>query len=82
MKNIKLTKKERAVEKALLKGDYRNVRKSEFKSIAQAITRRRKDMVLNIRVNSEDLQKIKRKAKRLGIKYQTFISEFLHRMAA
>ncbi len=37
--------------------------------------------VMNIRVNSNDLEHIKRKAQKLGIKYQTFISEILHRVA-
>ena len=81
MKRIKLTKQEKAVEKALVGGDYTDVSKKEFDSVAKSIALRKKDAVLNIRVNSNDLKDIKRKAKRLGVKYQTFISEILHKVA-
>jgi len=81
MRKIKLNRRERAVENALLKGEYANVAKSELESIARSIEMRRKDAVLNIRVNSKDLEGIKQKASRLGVKYQTFISELLHRVA-
>ncbi len=53
----------------------------EFKQIAQKLRSMRKDKVLSLRVNGEDLKKIKRKAASLGIKYQTFISEVLHQVA-
>jgi predicted DNA binding CopG/RHH family protein len=81
MKRIKLTKQEKAIEEALVKNEYAEVSKKEFESIAKAVAARKKDTVLNIRVNSKDLQHIKHKAKKLGIKYQTFISEMLHRLA-
>ena len=80
-KQIELTKCEQEVENALLRGEYLNVSKAEFEDIAHAIAARRKDKVLNIRVNSEDLESIKKKAKKLGVKYQTFVSELLHRVA-
>ncbi len=81
MKKIKLNRTERKIEAALLRGEYRPVRQAEFEEIAQAIARRRKDTVLNIRVNSQDLTSIKQKAKHLGIPYQTLISELLHHYA-
>lgn len=81
MSRIKLTKQEKAIEDALLKGEYKDVAKSEFNSIAEAIAARKKDAVLNIRINSKDLASIRQKAKRLGVKYQTFIAELLHRVA-
>ncbi len=81
MKRIKLSKSEKAINRALVRGEYRPVGKMEFKSIAQAIARRRKNAVLNIRVNNEDLKSIKQKAERLGIPYQTFVSEMLHHFA-
>ena len=81
MRKIKLTKNEKAIEDALLNGEYFNIDKSEFKSIAQSISARKKDAVLNIRLNKEDLKLIKKKAQQLGIKYQTFIAELLHRIA-
>jgi len=81
MRRIKLSSQEREIENALLKGEYLDVNKKEFEDIAHAIANRRKDAVLNIRVNSRDLESIKEKARRLGIRYQTFIAELLHRVA-
>lgn len=78
MKRIKLTLEERGIEAAIGRGEYRPVPKAEFERIAQALARRRKDAVLNIRVNSADLASIKQKAKKLHIPYQTLISELLH----
>lgn len=82
MRKIKLTRQERVIEDALLKGEYVSVGKKEMDEIAAALAARKKDTVLNIRVNSQDLENLKKKARRLGVKYQTFISEFLHRLAA
>ena len=82
MKHMKLSREEKAIESALLRGEYRPVAKAEFDAIARAIARRRKDAVLNIRVNSADLASIKEKARKLGIPYQTLVSELLHQYAA
>ena len=80
-RGIKLTKKEKAIEDALIAGRFVDIEKEELEQISQAIARRRKDAVLNIRINSQDLKSIKQKAKKLGIKYQTLISEVLHKIA-
>ena len=79
MRQIKLTKAERAIEESI--DEYVPVTKAEYSAIVGAIEARRKDAVLNIRVNRQDLNGIKQKARRLGIKYQTFISEVLHKIA-
>ena len=55
---------------------------AKFKEIASDLRSRRKDKVLNIRINSDDLEKLKAKAAQLGVKYQTFISEILHQAAS
>jgi len=81
MKTPKLTMQERQIEKELLEGTYESVSDSAFKSIADAINKRKKDTVLNIRINKQDLDNIKKKAKRLGVRYQTFISEVIHKVA-
>jgi len=81
MRKIKLTRQEKAIEASLMKGEYISVGKEEFFAIAEAVALRKKDAVLNIRVNSGDLTNIKHKAERLGIKYQTFISEIIHKIA-
>lgn len=81
MRSLKLTKQEQEIEDALMKGEYVDVSKDKFNEIAKAIADRKKDAVLNIRINSKDLETLKRKAKKFGIKYQTFISEILHNVA-
>ena len=81
MRQMKLTRQEKAIEDALLKGEYVSVSKKEFNEIAQALAYRKKDAVLNIRVNRYDLDSIKKKATQLGIRYQTFIAEILHKVA-
>ncbi|MBL7157068.1 MAG: hypothetical protein ISS92_02770 [Candidatus Omnitrophica bacterium] len=81
MSRIKLTKQEKAIENALLEGSYKDTPRNEFSSIAEALAARKKDAVLNIRINSKDLASIRQKAKRFGIKYQTFIAELIHRVA-
>jgi len=81
MRKIKLTRQEKATEDAALRGEYVNVSKEKFDEIARMLAARKKDTVLNIRVNSQDLKNIKERAQRLGIRYQTFISEILHRVA-
>jgi predicted DNA binding CopG/RHH family protein len=81
MRKLKLTKNEKEIENALLQGEYINIDKNEFRQIADSITSRKKDSVLNIRINSDDLKLLKRKANQFGIRYQTFISELLHRIA-
>ena len=81
MRRITLTREEREIEEALLRGEYKDSSKAEFEEIVQAIAHRRKDAVLNIRINSGDLKSIKDKASRHGIRYQSFIAELLHRFA-
>lgn len=79
MRKIKLTKEEQWIEDHA--EEFVPVTGKEYDAIVEAIERRKKDTVLNIRVNSYDLKSIKQKARKLGVKYQTFISEVLHRLA-
>jgi len=79
MKHIKLTKEEQWIEDHM--EEFVPVSREKFEMIKQAIERRKKDAVLNIRVNSFDLAQLKQKAQKLGIKYQSFISEILHKVA-
>lgn len=81
MRDGSATRRELVMEEGLLRGEYVDVPKEEFAAIADAVAARRKDAVLNLRVNSRDLESIKQKARKLGIKYQSFISEILHRVA-
>jgi predicted DNA binding CopG/RHH family protein len=76
---VKLTKKEKEIEKYLLRGEFVDVNTRELENIADAIKARKKDKVLNVRINSQDLKRLKQKAHELGVKYQSFVSELLHR---
>jgi predicted DNA binding CopG/RHH family protein len=79
MRKMKLTREERWIEDHM--EEFVPVSKDKYNEIAQAIAAKRKDAVLNIRVNSYDLEHLKQKAQKLGVKYQTFISEILHKVA-
>ena len=81
MRQMKLTREEKAIEEGLVRGEYVSASKEEFNRIAQIIDARKKNAILNIRINHGDLESLKRKAMRLGVKYQTFISEILHKVA-
>jgi predicted DNA binding CopG/RHH family protein len=81
MRKTKLTREEKAIEDALLRGEYVSVSKEKFEEAAAMIKAYRKDAVLNIRINRNDLVSIKKKARKLGVPYQSFIGEFLHRLA-
>ena len=82
MKRIpKFTKEEKIIDDDLLFGKFMDFKNDEFQEIAKAVKARQKDEVLNIRINSSDLQMLKSKAEKFGIKYQSFISELLHRVA-
>ena len=79
MRRIQLIKQEQAIENSL--EQYVEANKEEFHRIARIIEARKKKSVLNIRINSGDLKNLKQKAAQLGLKYQTFISEILHKVA-
>lgn len=79
MRKFKLTKEEQWIEDHM--EEFVPASREVFNKIAQALEARRKDAVLNIRVNSLDLAQLKQKAQKLGIKYQSFISEILHKVA-
>ena len=81
MKKIKLTREEQAIEKALVNGEYEPLPRKKVEAIAQSLAARKKDITMTIRVSSFDIKKIKGKAKKMGIKYQTFISEIIHEVA-
>ena len=79
MRKIKLTKEEQWIEDHA--EEFVSLRGPEYDAIVAALERKKKEMVLNMRINREDLEAIKQKARKAGIKYQTLISEILHRVA-
>ena len=81
MKKIRLTKEEKEVENALLSGEFKPLKGRELLKIENALKARKKDITMTIRVNREDIEKIKDKANKLGIKDQSYISEIIHQVA-
>jgi predicted DNA binding CopG/RHH family protein len=85
-KKLRLTKEEREIERDIEKGLYVPVSPEKFREISEAlayhVAQRKKDAVLNIRINRGVLENLKMKAKKHGIPYQTFISEILQHHAA
>ena len=79
MNKFKLSKEEQAYENEI--DQYVPVDDRTFKEMVAALETRRKDAVLCMRLNSHVLQAIKQKAHKLGIKYQSLISEVLYKMA-
>lgn len=81
MRETRLTKEEKKIEDKLLKGSYFSVSKSEFEDIAESVASKKRNAMLNIRVNKDDIERIKKIAKKFGVGYQTLISELIHRVA-
>ena len=81
MRRIKLTKYEQSIEDALERGEYVTASKEDNEEIKRMLAAYRKNAVLHMRINNNDLTLIKNKAKKLGMKYQSFIADFLHRIA-
>ncbi|HQJ14945.1 MAG TPA: hypothetical protein PLJ26_00465 [Candidatus Omnitrophota bacterium] len=79
MRKYKLTKEEQWIEDHMK--EFVPVSREEFAAIKKTIELKKRDAVLNIRVNSLDLALLKQKAQKIGVKYQSFISELLHRAA-
>jgi predicted DNA binding CopG/RHH family protein len=80
-KRLKLTKYERGISEAIERGEYVTGSKEDVERYRTAIEAYRKNAILHIRINEAVLQKLKEKAKKLGVKYQTFIAEILRRVA-
>lgn len=76
---VKLDPEEQEIEDNI--EHYKPVSKEEFFRIKEAIDQWKRDAVLNMRVNPNDIALIKEKAAKLGVKYQTFIAVHLHRVA-
>ena len=66
MKRMKLSRYEKSIEAALERGEYVPVSKEKYEELARALESRRKNAVLNIRINQGDLDSLKVKAKKLG----------------
>ena len=79
MRNAKLTKEEQWIEDHA--EEFVPIGKDKLREVAESLAARRKDAVISIRLNSLDLEGIKKKARKFGVKYQSYISEILHHAA-
>lgn len=78
MNPFKLTREEREIRDASLRGEYDPVSPEEFRAIAEAWKRARKNTVISLRLNRDDLEAFKKKAEAVGVPYQSMISELIH----
>ena len=83
IKNIKLDREEQELEQLLLRGEYKSVKDLKksvviFKQAVKDYRLLQKSKPITIRVNQEDLFKVKSKAKKSRIPYQTLLSALIH----
>ena len=81
MKKVRLTEAEKEIEQAIERDEFLPVTGKQLEDVANAIAARKKDTSLTIRVNSQDINRIKKMAEKKGIAYQTYISEVIHQVA-
>jgi predicted DNA binding CopG/RHH family protein len=82
---FKLTEDEQRIESEIERGDWKSVPKKESDRIhaemVEVAQNRSKDARVNLRLNPEDVEKIREKAEREGVPYQTLIGSVLHKYA-
>ncbi len=86
-KNLVLDAEEQAIEDALERGEYVSVpdleeSKKMWKQAAINTLNKRKDKSITLRVNQGDLAKVKAKAERQRIPYQTLIGLLISKYAS
>ncbi len=82
MRQMKLDAEEKQIMDAIVRDEYVPVGGKELHAVADAIAARKKNMTLTMRVNSQDINRIKKFSQAKGIPYQTYLSEVIHRVAA
>ena len=81
MKKNYLSAEEKEIMENIERDEFIPVTGVELKEVAEAIAARKKDMTLTIRVNHNDINRIKKMAQKRGIPYQSYISEVIHHVA-
>jgi predicted DNA binding CopG/RHH family protein len=93
-KNLKefefLDDEEREMVELLEKGAYKKLSQKEFEkqrdlavlAAKDTLHKIRKDKIITLRINSTDLENIKRKAQAGDLPYQTLIGSVLHKYAS
>ncbi len=81
MRKIRLDAEEKGILSSIDKDEFMPVTGKELREVANAIASRKKNKTLTIRVNENDIQKIKKLAQEKHIPYQSYLSEIIHRVA-
>ena len=81
MKKNYFSAEEKEIMESIERDEFIPVSGIELKEVAEAIAARKNDMTLTIRVNRNDINRIKKMAQSRGIPYQSYISEVIHRVA-
>ncbi len=81
MRQIKMDDEEKQILKDIKEGKYLPVGGEELRTVADSIIARKKNMTLTMRVNKQDISRIKKFSQDKGIPYQTYLSEVIHRVA-
>ncbi len=81
MKKVKLDAEEKQIMSAIERDEFEIVTGKELREVADSIAARKRDQSLTIRVNSNDIRRIKKLAVSKGIAYQSYLSELIHRVA-
>jgi predicted DNA binding CopG/RHH family protein len=77
MKNAILSREEDVIERNFEK--YRPVSKETKKHIKKLIEGSRKSRPISLRINETDLERLKEKANKNGLPYQTMINVVIHK---
>ena len=81
MNNVKLSKEEKLLLKAVESGEFESVitKKHRTELVTAARDTVRKDKRINIRISNRDLKAVQLKASEEGIPYQTLVSSSIHK---
>ena len=81
---MKLTKEEKDIQASVERGEWSvTAKKSELRKYQEAARQMlKKDTRLNIRISSQDLKNLQKRAMEEGLPYQTFVSSLLHKYVA
>ena len=83
--NAKLSAEEKRMEAEIERGEWAPVSGKELRKLGAEMTEsakaQSKEARVNLRLNHEDVEKIRQKAKQEGIPYQTLIGSVLHKYA-
>jgi predicted DNA binding CopG/RHH family protein len=74
---FELTEEEKQREREI--DQYKSVSAEKKKKIKKIIDQTKKNKAISLRINNYDLEKIKEKAEREGVPYQTLITNILHK---